>query len=184
MTTVPTVATRPQLVEQSRTVTRAALDLLGPRLPEGAAEVRRQLAERSAKPAVVVVGETGRGKSSLVNALLNLPGLSPVDAGVATAAWLIFRHAAVPAARAVVPGATRPVDVPLSELADWATGRPPGGRPAPRTVEVDCTSPLLANLTLVDTPASAGWWPRTASWPWPRRPARPRCCSSWTRPRR
>ncbi|HST67796.1 MAG TPA: dynamin, partial [Mycobacteriales bacterium] len=115
-------AARPQLVEQSRAVTRSALELLDPRLPAGAAEVRRQLAERPAKPAVVVVGETGRGKSSLVNALLNLPGLSPVDAGVATASWLIFRHAAAPAARAVVPGATRPVDLPLDELSSWATG--------------------------------------------------------------
>lgn len=151
-----TAATRPKLVEQARAVTREAVGLLRDRLPAGAAEVERQLSERAAKPTVVVVGETGRGKSSLVNALLKMPGLSPVDAGVATASWLVFRHAPVAAARAVLPGVARPVDVPLDQLPAWATGRPPGGAPAPRTIEVDCTSPLLANLTLVDTPGVGG----------------------------
>lgn len=152
-----TASTRtPSLVDRSRAVTGTALELLRPRLPAGAAEVERQAGERTGKPTVVVVGETGRGKSSLVNALLNLPGLSPVDAGVATASWLVFRHAAAPAARALLPGATRPTEVPLDQLAAWATGRPPGGEPPPRTIEVDCTSPLLANLTLVDTPGVGG----------------------------
>lgn len=146
---------RPAVVDRSRAATRSALELLRTRLPAGAAEVERQAADRGGKPTVVVVGETGRGKSSLVNALLNLPGLSPVDAGVATASWLVFRHAATPAARAVTPG-TPPIDVPLDQLAAWATGRPPGGELTPRTVEVDCTSPLLANLTLVDTPGVGG----------------------------
>ena len=36
---------------------------------------------------VVVVGETKRGKSSLVNALLRQPELSPVDLSVATSAF-------------------------------------------------------------------------------------------------
>jgi hypothetical protein len=143
------------LLDRSKAVTKEALDLLRPRLPEGAAEVERQAAAGAGKPTVVVVGETGRGKSSLVNALLNLPGLSPVDAGVATASWLVFRHAAAPAARAVTPG-TPTRDVPLDQLAAWATGRPPGGEPPPRAIEVDCTSPLLANLTLVDTPGVGG----------------------------
>lgn len=154
--TATTARSVPQLVEQARAVTRSALELLTPALPAGAEEVRRQLADRGGTPTVVVVGETGRGKSSLVNALLNIPGLSPVDAGVATASWLVFRHAARPAARALVPGGTRPVDVPLDQLGAWATGRPPGGQAPPRTIEVDSTSPLLANLTLVDTPGVGG----------------------------
>lgn len=147
---------RPQLVEQSRRLSGAAVELLGPRLPDGAAEVRRQRAAGAGKPTVVVVGETGRGKSSLVNALLNVPGLSPVDARVATASWLVFQHAPVAAARALTAGAPAPVDVPLDRLAEWATGRPPDGHPVPRAIEVDCTSPLLANLTLVDTPGVGG----------------------------
>lgn len=151
-----TTATRPKVLEQAREITRAAVELLRPRMPEGAAEVERQLAARAAKPSVVVVGETGRGKSSLVNALLNVPGLSPVDARVATATYLAFRHAPAPAARALLPGSPTPVEIPYDQLAAWATGHPPEGRPPARAVEVDCPSPLLANLDLVDTPGVGG----------------------------
>ena len=41
---------------------------------------------------MVVVGETKRGKSSLVNALLRQPALSPVDLAVATSAFIEFRY--------------------------------------------------------------------------------------------
>jgi len=51
------------------------------------AELRRGQLTR---PSVVLVGETKRGKSSLVNALLGVPDLSPVDAAVATATYLHF----------------------------------------------------------------------------------------------
>src|SRR4051812_10056436 len=43
---------------------------------------------RTGPPRVVVVGETNRGKSSLLNALIGVPGASPVDAGVATCTYL------------------------------------------------------------------------------------------------
>src|SRR6187200_2911257 len=41
-------------------------------------------------PAIVVVGEVKRGKSSLVNALLGHTGLSPVEVDVATNSFLRF----------------------------------------------------------------------------------------------
>jgi len=45
-------------------------------------------------PTVVVIGETNRGKSCLVNALLGTPDLSPVDAGTATATYLVLEYGA------------------------------------------------------------------------------------------
>src|ERR1700722_4774230 len=46
--------------------------------------------DESAVAAVVVAGETKRGKSSLVNALLARPGLSPVGPDVATNCFISF----------------------------------------------------------------------------------------------
>src|SRR5262249_24103938 len=81
------------------------------------AELRRR---QLVRPSVVIVGETKRGKSSLINALLGVPGLSPVDAAVATATYLQFVPGD-PAARAWPPGAADPIDV--DDLREWATGR-------------------------------------------------------------
>jgi Dynamin family len=145
-------------IAQAKALGRKAVGLLDAGLPAGAAEVERVLGQRPPRPTVVVVGETKRGKSSLVNALLNMPGLSPVDSQIATSTYLVFQHAAAAAARAVVPGVPAPVPVPVGELADWATaaGERPDGTPPPRLIEVDCTSPLLTNLTIVDTPGVGG----------------------------
>ncbi|MCA2214950.1 dynamin family protein [Jidongwangia harbinensis] len=107
---------------------------------------RRQLT----RPSVVLVGETKRGKSSLLNALLGVPGLSPVDAAVATSTYLHFRPGAA-AAVAWVPGAPEPVDVPLADLAGWATG--PGRA---RRIEVTHPAPLLQYVSLLDTPGVGG----------------------------
>lgn len=122
----------------------ADLDLLRRRAPGG--------------PTVVVVGETKRGKSTLVNALLQSPDLSPVDASVATSAYLEFRHGPVAHARAYVPGRPDPLPVPVGDLRDWGTvlgSLPPGTRP-PRRIEVISPAPLLATVGLVDTPGVGG----------------------------
>ncbi|WP_460850048.1 dynamin family protein, partial [Phytohabitans suffuscus] len=58
--------------------------------PDAAADLDAVRRRDLGRPAIVVVGETKRGKSSLVNALIGVPGLSPVDAAVATAAYLEF----------------------------------------------------------------------------------------------
>ena len=86
--------------------------------PDAAAELAQLRRRRLVRPWVVVVGETKRGKSSLINALLGVPGLSPVDAAVATATYLRF----VPGpggALAFCPGSE---PVPVTDLAAWATG--------------------------------------------------------------
>ncbi len=115
-------------------------------------------AKRRATPSAVVVGETNRGKSSLVNALLGRPGLSPVDADVATATYLVFGHAETWEARACYPGQLAPVPVDLGELVHWVSDahQLPAGELPPRYVEVDGPVELLEKLSIVDTPGVGG----------------------------
>ncbi|HEX5114704.1 MAG TPA: dynamin family protein [Pseudonocardiaceae bacterium] len=126
--------------------------------PAAADGVDRAVAARPATPTVVVVGETKRGKSSLVNALLACPGLSPVDADVATSAYLVFGHAEAWQASAHYPGQLPPMPFDLAQLRHWASadGELPAGQVPPAYVEVAGPVPLLARLTLVDTPGVGG----------------------------
>ncbi|MFN2496801.1 MAG: dynamin family protein [Pseudonocardiaceae bacterium] len=153
----------PVLVRQCREKFTA---LLAEADPAAAAWVEEVRTARPATPTVVVVGETNRGKSSLVNALLAAPGLSPVDASAATASYLVLRHGSGWAATAHYPSGP-PVSVPISapdpvnelaprnELAQWVfAGAGPG--PRPRYLDVEAPVPLLARLTLVDTPGVGG----------------------------
>ncbi|MFE0020031.1 dynamin family protein [Amycolatopsis sp. NPDC059021] len=113
---------------------------------------------RQGRPSVVVVGETNRGKSSLVNALISAPGLSPVDADVATATYLVFEHAGQWGAQACYPGQLAPVPIDLGQLINWVSAAhelPPGQIP-PRYVEVSGPVPLLERITIVDTPGVGG----------------------------
>lgn len=161
----------PMLVAQTRQRLTA---LLAEADPAAADRVEQVRATRPATPTVVVVGETNRGKSSLVNALLATPGLSPVTATSATASYLVLRHGSGWAATAHYPGGD-PVAVPLDELAQWVCSGvcsevcagvcagvcaeedagSPGGAP-PRYVDVQAPVPLLARLTLIDTPGVGG----------------------------
>ena len=147
--------TLPQLARLTRERLTA---LLAQADPEGAAWVEEIRTARPDTPTVVVVGETNRGKSSLVNALLATPGLSPVDAGVATARYLVMRHGPQWGARACYPGAAEPVAVPMGELACWvsAAAELPEGQVPPRYLEIAGPVPLLERLTLVDTPGVGG----------------------------
>ncbi|HEY9472578.1 MAG TPA: dynamin family protein [Mycobacteriales bacterium] len=136
----------------------AALTLLRRLSPDDVGWVEQVRRAQPDRPTVVLVGQTGCGKSSLVNALLDAPGLSPVDPTATTSAYLVFRRGERPAARALPPGARVPVSIPVDRLRDWSTapGNLPAGQAAPRMIEVDCPSPLLASLTLVDTPGLGG----------------------------
>jgi hypothetical protein len=129
-------------------------------LDEYADRVRDGLREAAAgQPAVVVVGEVKRGKSSLVNALTGRD-VSPVDVAVATAAFL----------RVVPPATELPDDTwalagqvarrVVSREEAWAVLRAgvdePGGDVSPVHVEVAAAGRWLPGVTLVDTPGFGG----------------------------
>lgn len=137
----------PQLVKQARERLAA---LLREHDRRAADQVDKLLARREATPSVVVVGETNRGKSSLVNALVATPGLSPVDADVATASYLVLRHGESWSAKACY---AEPIDFPVEDLGRWITG---GEQQPPRHIEVLAPIPLLQRLSIVDTPGVGG----------------------------
>lgn len=150
-------AKRITLSQLARQTSDRGLAILDKHDPEMAARLTKMRATRPDKPTVVVVGEAKRGKSSLTNALINVPGLSPVDARVATSTYIMFRRGPKTAARALLPGEQEPVDVPLDRMRDWATDLGNRGQyTPPRLIEVECDSPLLGNLNIVDTPGVGG----------------------------
>ncbi|GIE78809.1 dynamin [Actinoplanes philippinensis] len=116
--------------------------------PDAAADLVQLRRAHLTRPGVVVVGETKRGKSSLVNALLGVPGLSPVDAAVTTAAYLSFVPGDTFTARAWLPGGE---EIDIDDLSAWARGHQ-----RTRKIEVTHPAPLLQYLTLLDTPGAGG----------------------------
>jgi len=162
------MTTAPSLPQVVRETSERLTALLGTADQDAVAWVERVRASRRDAPTVVVVGETKRGKSSLVNALLAGQNLSPVDADVATATYLVLRHGADRAAVACYPGLRDPVPIPLAELPRWVcaahdlpdgaapSGYGPSGYGPPRYVEVQAPVPLLERLTIVDTPGVGG----------------------------
>lgn len=153
--TAPAKLNLPQQVAAHR---ERMLTLLREVAPESARWVDELRGLRRRKPTVVTIGETNRGKSSLVNALLDRPGLSPVDADVATATYLVFGHADEWTARACYPGQLAPVPVDLDQLVNWvsAAHELPEGQLPPRYVEVDGPVDLLDRVSIVDTPGVGG----------------------------
>ncbi|QFU94608.1 dynamin family protein [Amycolatopsis sp. YIM 10] len=147
--------TLPAQVKQARETLLALLRELDPQSARWVEDLRKA---RPKKPSVVVVGETNRGKSSLVNALLAMPGLSPVDANVATATYLVFEHAEAWSAQACYPGQLAPVGVEMNELVRWVSAGHdlPEGQLPPRYVEVSGPVPLLERVSIVDTPGVGG----------------------------
>lgn len=126
--------------------------------PAAADWVEQLVAAHPQAPSVVVLGETNRGKSSLINALLAAPGLSPVDAEVATATYLVLAHGEQYVARACYPGTHQPVRFDVEDLPRWVSAAHPlpEGQLPPHHIEVDAPIPLLQRLRLVDTPGVGG----------------------------
>jgi hypothetical protein len=114
-------------------------------------------ARRSATPTVVVIGETSRGKSSLVNALLNRTELSPIGLDTTTGCNVVLHHADHLQAKVRLIETGDIVDIPLDDVEDWATvdGNPDNQRGVFAVIlGVDC--PLLEQMTIVDTPGVGG----------------------------
>ena len=123
-----------------------------------------QVTTPAAAPTLVVVGEVKRGKSSLVNALLARPGISPVDVDIATSAFLRF----VPPGPSAAPGHTellfaggRREAIAIADLPNWVTVggshvADPNIEELPIGAEVALSSPFLPRVTLVDTPGVGG----------------------------
>ncbi|MFF4835976.1 dynamin family protein [Streptomyces sp. NPDC001315] len=113
-----------------------------------------------APSAVVVVGEKKRGKSSLINALLERPDLLPVDADVATAVHLSVRHEATDCARALSDDRPGGVEIPLDRIAEYAAVDPESRdslHPEVTGVAIGVPATLLEDgLTLIDTPGVGG----------------------------
>ncbi|MBK1784653.1 dynamin family protein [Prauserella cavernicola] len=149
---------KPTLPAQVKQAREQLLALLRDADPQAAKWVEDQRRARSQKPSVVVVGETNRGKSSLVNALLATQGLSPVDADVATSTYLSFEYSDEWLAQACYPGQLAPVGFPLEELPRWVSVNHelPEGQLPPRYVEVSGPVPLLERVSVVDTPGVGG----------------------------
>ncbi len=113
----------------------------------------------------LVVGEFKQGKSTLVNALLNVP-LCPVSDELATVVPTIVRHGTEASAEVVVDAAAGGQGSPdvgrrsitLDEIPDWASehGNVDNGRSI-RAVEIRVPRQLLSSgLALIDTPGVGG----------------------------
>ena len=120
-------------------------------------------ARHVARARVVVAGEAKRGKSSLINSLLDRTGLSPVNADVATNAYIEFVFAEHPGVRVLtadalhVSPASTEIETSADELTRWATVEGnPGNAAGVRHIEVRVDAPILRALTLVDTPGVGG----------------------------
>lgn len=157
--TVPVFkSTKADLANQVRTAREQLIGVLREADTSAAEWVADARKARGSQPSVVVVGETKRGKSSLVNALLAAPNLSPVDAEVATSTYLRFDHGEEWTAEACYPGQLPPVPIEMSELVRWTSAAHdlPEGQIPPRYVRVAGPCPLLARMSLVDTPGVGG----------------------------
>lgn len=119
--------------------------------------VRKQAAQRRPKPVVLVAGEDKRGKSSLVNALLGRPDLSPVGVEVVTGAPISFYWSEEERAAVVRYGEPKPTDVDFETARSLATvqGNPQNAENI-RAVQLGIPSPLLKGVTIVDTPGVGG----------------------------
>jgi hypothetical protein len=108
-------------------------------------------------PSILVAGEDKRGKSSLVNALLGSPDLSPVGVDVTTGCPISMFYADPSRAAIVRYGQTTAEEVSLQDAQRLSTIKGnPGNAENIRAVQIGVRSELLEHLLLVDTPGVGG----------------------------
>ena len=139
--------------------------ILDTRIANRIGDTRRRLLKESrdrlaaGKFYVVVCGEFKRGKSSLLNALVERPGLFPVDVDLATCAvatlqWAGVDHAAVFFASDPGEPDPPPKAVDLERVAEFVTEQGNPGN-AKNVLRIEMGAPILqlqSGLVLVDTP--------------------------------
>lgn len=133
------------------------------------------LAERRASGAdqlrsVVVVGEVGRGKSSLINALVGRRDATPVGVDVTTSTTIAVGQATdeYPDGTAQLLFPDRGERIPHGELADWVSceGRrvtDPRVDELPTRAIVPVAGSRLGDVTVIDTPGVGGLDPTYAA---------------------
>ena len=110
---------------------------------------------------VVACGDIKRGKSSLLNALLDRSSLLPVDADVATSVHLVVHYGpelSLVATRIGDDGEPHREPIEVGDLVDVASMQgDPGRREGVVSVEISVNHPLLERgVVLIDTPGVGG----------------------------
>lgn len=113
---------------------------------------------RASAVTVVVAAEVSRGKSLLINALLEKEGLLPVDIDVSTGVYVLVQHGDSAAARVFTRTSREPITISLDALGQWVSvADNPGYARDVAYVEVDVPAPLLGEgLSFIDTPGVGG----------------------------
>lgn len=106
-------------------------------------------------PVVVVAGESKRGKSAFINALLGQAGLSPSGFDQTTSVYITFAYGNPGTALVRRLGGLPPVPAQLSELRQWGTEQSnPGNQRRVAAIEAIAPAPLLREVTIIDTPGT------------------------------
>ena len=156
-------AARPPLVTQAQ---RFANKVHGTLREWGRDDLAQRIAAEAAQwgeqhLVVVACGDIKRGKSSLLNALLDRSQLLPVDADVATSVHLVVRYGAqfgITVTRIGDDGEPHQETIGVEDLVDVASMQgDPARREGVTSVEITVDHPLLARgLILIDTPGVGG----------------------------
>jgi hypothetical protein len=114
--------------------------------------------QHASEVTVVVAAEVSRGKSLLINALVDRENLLPVDIDVSTGVYVVVKHSASAEAQIFTRAAPDPIPAAVDALADWVSvANNPGNTKDVSYVEVGIPSPLLREGVLfIDTPGVGG----------------------------